>query len=132
MQRQVVSLPVVVQLVVAEPLQHLTLGIRHVKLAELQTSEAPLQLLFSSPELKVLAPDPIQHLLGDPENRPSAQLGALLEQSADVEQESKSIPPPPDCAIAAVGATIDAITGKATIVASPTFLITSRRDNPAK
>lgn len=37
-----------------------------------------------------------------------------------------------DCAAAAVGAIIEAITGNATIEASPTFLIISRLDMPAK
>ncbi len=37
-----------------------------------------------------------------------------------------------DCALTAVGATSDDTKGKAIIIPSPTFLITSRRDIPAK
>jgi hypothetical protein len=60
------------------------------------------------------------------------QFGALEAHWADDVQVSPSILSPPDCAIAAVGATSDEMTGSTIIEAKPTLRIASRRDTPAK
>lgn len=97
----------------------------------LHMQDVQILVLMSQPSQVVV--EPLEFLLQQAAVADALHLVASLSSIVEVAEEvfpfcMQEV----DAAVAAVGAISDEITGKVIIDASPTFLIASRRDNPAK
>lgn len=96
----------------------------------LQMQDAQILVLMSQPSQVVV--EPLEFLLQQAAVAAVLHLVASLSSIVEVAEEAFPFDMQEDAAADAGGASSDEITGKAITDASPTFLIASRRDNPAK